>query len=587
MRLPAIAAALLYLRLSSLLGRLRYRLKRLRQPKYLIGAIVGGAYLYFFLFRRVSGSYTRATQAFPADLPARIEDFAALGLLIIVLLSWILPRSRAALAFSEAEIAFLFPAPIKRRTLIHYRLISGQAALALTALVLGLISNRWSFLGGNAATHGIGWWIALATLNLHLTASSFAITRLMDRGVTSLRRRITVVGIVIVTLIAGIAWVVHEIPAPTQADLSGPAAIQRYFAAMLDTGPLAWLLVIPRLTVAPFLAADGRAFMLALVPAIIVLVAHYLWVIRTEVAFEEQSVEHAQKRGARRLAMREGKAGARTATIKPRRDPFRLSARGRPEIAFLWKNLLSTVSYFRPRVAVIAAVLIVIVCKWLASSSTYRPFAGVILALATAAAFMTVLLGPQLARQDLRADLLNADLLKTYPLRGSQIVMGQLLTPLAVLTVIFWLSILAVAMALPERAIAGLAPSLRTGVAIGLALLAPPVCALQLLVQNAVVLAFPAWVQTVGNRAERGLDVLGQRIIFLAGQLLIAALGLLPAVLGAALLFLVTQWVAGPVVAATISFLGVLGILGAEVWIGVRLIGAQFERFDLSAELQP
>ena len=33
---------------------------------------------------------------------------------------------RAALGFSEAEIAFLFPAPITRRGLVHFRLLSVQ-----------------------------------------------------------------------------------------------------------------------------------------------------------------------------------------------------------------------------------------------------------------------------------------------------------------------------------------------------------------------------------------------------------------------------------------------------------------------------
>ena len=34
---------------------------------------------------------------------------------------------------------------------------------------------------------------------------------------------------------------------------------------------------------------------------------------------------------------------------------------------------------------------------------------------------------PQLLRQDLRSDLLNADLLKAYPLPGWQIVLGEVL----------------------------------------------------------------------------------------------------------------------------------------------------------------
>jgi hypothetical protein len=33
-----------------------------------------------------------------------------------VLLAWMIPHERAALTFTEAEVAFLFPAPVTRRT---------------------------------------------------------------------------------------------------------------------------------------------------------------------------------------------------------------------------------------------------------------------------------------------------------------------------------------------------------------------------------------------------------------------------------------------------------------------------------------
>ena len=44
------------------------------------------------------------------------------------------------------------------------------------------------------------------------------------------------------------------------------------------------------------------------------------------------------------------------------------------------------------------------------------------------------MIGPQLLRQDFRQDLPLADLLKTYPLRGWQLALGELLAPAAILT---------------------------------------------------------------------------------------------------------------------------------------------------------
>ncbi len=44
-------AALFYLQYHSFRNRLVRRFKRLKQPKYLVGAIVGGLYFYFYFFR--------------------------------------------------------------------------------------------------------------------------------------------------------------------------------------------------------------------------------------------------------------------------------------------------------------------------------------------------------------------------------------------------------------------------------------------------------------------------------------------------------------------------------------------------------
>ena len=42
--------ALFYLQYHSTRNRLVTRFKRLKQPKYLFGAIVGGLYVYFYFF---------------------------------------------------------------------------------------------------------------------------------------------------------------------------------------------------------------------------------------------------------------------------------------------------------------------------------------------------------------------------------------------------------------------------------------------------------------------------------------------------------------------------------------------------------
>ena len=48
-------SALFYLQFHSVKNRLLMRFKRLKQPKYLFGAIVGGLYFYWYFFRVLFG----------------------------------------------------------------------------------------------------------------------------------------------------------------------------------------------------------------------------------------------------------------------------------------------------------------------------------------------------------------------------------------------------------------------------------------------------------------------------------------------------------------------------------------------------
>lgn len=580
--------ALFYLRAMSFKNAVISRVLRLKQPKYLVGAVVGVAYVFFVVFPRSRGNQTGGadvaplTEAVPIERLPVVAALAALVLMVIVALYWLLPRERAALAFSEAEIAFLFPAPIGRKTLLHYRWINAQLRILFTSLILTLVSSGWSFVPGDAWIRLVGWWLLLSTVDLHGVGSSFAITRLLDRGVTSLRRRLlTLIGAGVVVGAACLwTWTSSRVPLP--ADFAGLSAVIDYLGALLSTDALSWLLLPARWVVEPLLAADFGALSRALGPALLIYVAHYAWVLRSEVAFEEASIAKAQKRAARVSAMRDGTWRFGSAERKARSAPFALSKVARPELAFLWKNLLSSAQYLRPRTAFIAAAIIVVGSS-LAAAGDFDVPRNVFAVMAMACAGYTVAFGPMLARQDLRLDLPNADILKTYPLRGWQIVLGEWLTPVAIVTVLLWLLLLTAALNFNADDLPWL---VRTAAAIGAALLAPLLCALMVLLLNAAAVLFPAWIQ-VGPGRPGGIDVLGQRIVFVGALFLVMAMALLPAVILAGVAFLIVQWLAGFLLATAAAAIIVLATLGSEIAIGTWWLGKRFESFDLSAELRP
>lgn len=599
--------ALLYLRLTSLKNQIVSRAKRLRQPKYLLGAIAGLAYFYFIFFRQIGaaangrGSQRAAARQAVETLPSpemfaeTLPLIAALGALLllgIALMSWIIPSDKPGLRFTEAETSFLFPAPVSRVALINFKLLSSQFSILFTSLFFTLISNRWSFLGGNAVMHAFGWWFVLSTLNLHFTGAALTISRLVENGVSPLRRRLTVLAGVLAVIGLTLAWVWRDLRSPEANDLAGVAPFTHYILGILDHGVLGVLLLPFKAVLGPFLAPDARTFLFALAPALLVIVGHYGWVLRmASVSFEEASLALAEKRSATVAAVRAGKSPLGLATTRARSAPFFLADTGRPELAFFWKNLLSTGAYFNLRVLAIAAAVILVGSKWFLSgdSPDTRALRAIVLIVSMASGGYMLLLGPHLARQDLRSDLANADILKTYPIRGWQLLLGQLLAPTAILSGLVGLALLALVLALPSsgRVALTFTPAVKLSAALGIAAITPLICALQLLVLNGATLLFPAWFQTTRAAGGGGIELMGQRLIFVFGQLLVAVIALLPAAAAAVALIFASQWLIGLAAAIALAAIAVFAVLAGEVWCALWWLGERFEHLDISAELRP
>ena len=74
-----------------------------------------------------------------------------------------------------------------------------------------------------------------------------------------------------------------------------------------------------------------------------------------------------------------------------------------------------------------------------------RDSTGFLVYLCLFGAFMAMVLGPQMARSDLRQDLAALATLKTWPMRGATIVRGEVMAPALVLTTVIYLCLSAAA----------------------------------------------------------------------------------------------------------------------------------------------
>ncbi len=582
--------ALLYLSVTSWANSLRARLRRLRQPKYLLGAAAGAAYFYFFVF---GFAFRHQRPAAPGlnFLPAGGADFyapfAAAGLFIIVLLGWIFGRDRAAISFTEAETAFLFPAPLSRHGLLHYKLLRSQLRILFSALLLTFLFRRGAFLGGSTLQHALGWWLILSTLNLHFLGASFLRERLFELGLTWGRRCALLVAGVL--LLGGAWWLVAR-----QSEVARDLVIGEEFSdyagwwsRLLQLPPLGWVLAPFGWLVRPFLAADGRAFLLALGPALLLLVAHYLWVLRSAVGFEEASIELAARQAKLVAAYRKGSLHGGRAPKRKRPAPFPLAAAGWVPPAFLWKSLIALGPFYRLRNWLVTAAIIIALTGWLRRDPDHASYLTAIGVSALMLGGYLLLLAPVFMRRNVAVILDQMEMTKAYPVPGWQIIAGELLTPGVVVTFVEWLFLLAVVLA-TSRAPGGFnfGPVLAGGLgaAAGIALLIPPLIGLMLCIPLAMLLYFPGWTKPAGAQAG-GMENMGQGIISMIGYVIVLLAALLPASAVGAGAFLITNWLAGRTAAIALTLLLISAGLIFELTAAIWWLGEKLDRFDLSQEM--
>jgi len=369
--------------------------------------------------------------------------------------------------------------------------------------------------------------------------------------------------------------------------LENPAdwkAWRDYLQQLLASPPLSYLLYPFRLVLGPYLASSTLEFAKAFLFAVGIILLHYAWVVRSNVAFEEASVAFSQKYAEKIAAARAGRA-LDVPPKKPVRAPFRLAPTGFAPVALFWKNLISVQTWFRGRT--LAMVVLPLFVFGIFMSLNAEHTSGVltlsVLMLAGMCFIWSLLLGAQLVRCDFRRDLPALDVLKVLPLRGWQIVVGEVLAPAVILTAVQWLILLLLGVLLHFAGPGAKLPPIPVPWFFAAAFISPFWNGLALLIPNAAVLWFPGWFQSRPD-APHGIEVTGQRLLLVLGQFFVIGVTIVPAVLAFAAGFVPLQFAGAEAIAPLVGALGAAVVLSAEIALGVWLVGKLFDRFDLAAE---
>ena len=559
-----------YLAWRSAHNRVSRQLRHLRSPRYVAALLLGLAYLWFVVIAQ------RPASAAGELADSRwLELVGALALLGAVAWGWIFGVERRVLAFSPAEVTFLFSGPVSRRGLIQFKLLRSQLLILFNALLWTLILSHERF-GVSPWLRVISIWVLLTTLSFHRLGASFVRTSLAEHGRLGLRHRVVSLVVLGAVLIA-LTWSITDaLPRLAGADARTPLG---FLSALGEAAaePLPTALTYPfRVMIRPLTAPSVSAWLNALWPALILLLLHYVWVVRSDTAFEEAAAAVSLQRAQ---AVSERQAGRPAPRAPGRVTPplFRLAPEGWPAGAILWKNLVAVTRTQRVRnVALALAVGAVIV-----TALSFQP-EGTLAEIAgwfavTWAGAMTVI-GPQWVRNDLRSDLLKLDMLRSYPLRGWSVVIAEVGASALVLTVI-QLSLLVIGY-LAFLGNQSMTPALdeRTLLLFAAFAFLPGINLLGMIIQNGAALLYPAWVR-LGSGRPAGVEALGQNmlmmVVFVA---LLAVTLLLPVAIGGGAFLLlhraINGWAALP---ATVLALGTMAF---EAALLVDWLGRLFERTD-------
>lgn len=560
--------ALLWLVRTGARNRVVRRIRRVRQPRYLLAMLAGIAYFWFLLWRP-----QRDAPLAGAPVDGTLHLGYALAIALLVASWWLLGTDEPALHFTGGEVQLLFPAPISRRQLVAYRVLQTQLVVVVSATIWTLLLAR---MAGPAVLRGIAFWVVLTTLYLHRVGASLTRAGALEHGAAGLRRAaaaIVVVGAALVVLV----WSVMTLAPALRAELAA-GDLWAALANLLGAPAMKGLLLPFRLLLAPIFAASAGEWLRTIWPAALILAVHYPWVLRTDTAFEESAADAAARR-ARSLAATRLRGARAGRPSRLRRFRLPLSPRGRPATAIIWKNLIALA---RTVSGVTLVVLGILSATALFIAGQIAPGSQGLLALigyaALALAAALALFGPLWVRGDLRLDLLSLEVLRAAPLRGAAVVRAEIAGPTLILSVGQIALLLFAAVGIPRGAASALIDANRGVLLLCFVLTLPVLNGAAVTAQNAGALLFPAW-QRLGLTRPSGVEALGQGILTLVGSAsVLLLLLLLPMLIAGSAAWIVVSAVGAWAFIPCAAF-GSLLVL-AELWGITAWLGRVFERTE-------
>jgi ABC-2 type transport system permease protein len=568
-RRPSAWGALLYLYLRSASNRLGTQIARLKSPRYLLALLLGLGYFYLAIGR---GAISEGRDSGYRGLSI---DWISLVYSLFLLLPWVLfaRAPQFAIAFTPAEVQWLLPAPLTRRELINAKLIKSQLSILVNVLVFMIILRGDV---GQAAPwmRAIGFYLIFSTQTLHslgaaLTRAEAASDR--DAGRGRLRLPLVLLATFVSLLVIAVVMALPELRLGART----PGGLIREIGDVLRSTPARVALFPMRALLGPVFADTPWQWLRALPLALLIPVLHYVWVVRTNVAFEEIATDASIRTAARSRRQRDS-GGLSTSTPRRTMRMPALAATGRAEVAILWKNLAAAVRVggLIGQVLVFTGLLVVL---GVALVMVGGESSDLLLGVGSAWTAMFLFIGPVWNRFDLRFDLPRIAILRSWPISGARIVGAMIASTTAMHVVMIW-TLLMVLTLLAWYTTDSWSGREILRLTLTIAVLVPSLSVLMFTVQNAAALLFPAWVRT--GPQQRGIEAIGQNLLTMVATLLLVLIGLFYPAFVSAVVALFLWRPMGGAWALVPAFVAAFGVVVLQLVPAVRALGALFERTE-------
>ena len=571
-------SALLFLLTRSFLNGWLVRLRRLREPKYLIALALG--MVWFLATFGVLFFGPRSSRSMSID-PATISLNLAVGVSFLLLaIGWLKAENRGGLSLNDTEATWLFSSPLSRNALFSHHAIKPQSLIITPCLMAGLVLTRWISVPFWIGFCGV--WLLWNFILLHNFAVAMIFQKLESKPSATLFLKIIAIGL-IVSMAGLMGQALHEQNAEGSPFLGTP------FWSCPSAIRVETILQPAQFILAPIFSQDAGSFLKAAAPLIGIMAFFWWWIIASNVPWEDITFDQAKRREERMAAIRRGEgwrskpktrlAAAEIATLQPT---------GSPTAAFIWIWGIKTGGRkaIVKRLLTLIFVLSVLVVTLMQLDPTLFMQKHVDIVTAVALGYIGLLIPVLLAMptkvtQQLRADLEHLDILLTMPTTPRQMLGGMLFGPLVSIIVycFFLLSAIALIFLLRPSYPLVCTPLVVLASWLGSCLVVSALVPTLCFAHGLLAILFPAWQPKMGRA---GIDNMGVGLIatIMIFAMMFATVGIAGGIcaIGYFLLKNALNLPMGILLGSIVSTI----VIAVEGWIAFLWMCRAFKRYDAS-----